>query len=336
MNDLGDEEDYEWELESDRPGERLLSLTLVVLSNPNGLTKEEIFASVRGYQSYVSENKMVALEKIFTRDKSTLLDIGIQIEAFIPKHAPEDNTQTKYRINSAKFVWPANTKLTPAQLRLMELATKVWAKASLSSDAQRAVTRLRALGLPSEGLDLSGFAPRILTNEPGFIQLNDAIQASKVVEFKYRAPEADVTQRRVRPLMLKNIAGQWLLMCWDIQADDFRNFLLKRIVSKITTTDETFESATMPLVTEAEQRLDDFIASNLATIRVQPDTQAWVHFGLDSGGLDEDGTYNFHYMDLHLLADELRQYGKSVEVVAPEALKQAIRRGLEKVVSQHA
>ncbi|MEY4390609.1 MAG: hypothetical protein RLZZ400_352, partial [Actinomycetota bacterium] len=74
MNDLGDsEEDYEWELESDRPGERLLSLTLVVLSNPNGLTKEEIFASVRGYQSYVSENKMVALEKIFTRDKNTLL-----------------------------------------------------------------------------------------------------------------------------------------------------------------------------------------------------------------------------------------------------------------------
>ena len=336
MEELGEQDDQAWQLESDRPGERLLSLTLVVLSNPEGLSKEEIFASVRGYQPYLEKKSFVALEKLFTRDKNTLLEIGIQIEAFIPKHAIDDNTQTKYRINSAKFVWPANTQLTANQLRLMELATKVWARASLSSDAQRAVTRLRALGLPSEGLDLSGFAPRILTNEPGFIQLNDAIQSAKEVEFSYRAPEAEITKRRVRPLLLKNVSGQWLLMSWDVNAGDYRNFLLRRIVSKIATTETEFDRASDDQVAEAEARLDNFIASNLATIRVKPDTEAWVHFGLDSAGADSDGTHSFNFMDLNLLADELRQYGKSVEVIEPEALRSAIRRGLEKVVSQHA
>lgn len=333
MNELGEQE---WQREADRPGERLLSLTLVVLSNPEGLSKEEIFASVRGYQPYLEKNSLVALEKLFTRDKGTLLEIGIQIEAFIPKHAIDDNTQTKYRINSAKFVWPANTDLTPNQLRLMELATKVWARASLSADAQRAVTRLRALGLPSEGLDLSGFAPRILTNEPGFIQLNDAIQFAKEIEFSYRAPEAEITKRKVRPIMLKNISGQWLLMSWDVDAGDYRNFLLRRIVSKITTTDTEFDRASVAEVEEAERRLDAFIESNIATIKIKPDTEAWVHFGLDSAAVDGEGIHSFNYMDLYLLADELRQYGKSVEVIEPEALRTAIRRGLEKVVSQHA
>ena len=74
----------------------------------------------------------------------------------------------------------------------------------------------------------------------------------------------------------------------------------------------------------------------LATIRVKPDTEAWVHFGLDSGGTDAEGTHSFNFMDLNLLADELRQYGKTIEVIEPEALRAAIRRGLEKVVSQHA
>ena len=41
-------------------------------------------------------------------------------------------------------------------------------------------------------------------------------------------------------------------------------------------------------------------------------------------------------MDLHLLAEELRELGDSVEVLAPPALLDAIRKGLEKVVADHA
>jgi predicted DNA-binding transcriptional regulator YafY len=41
-------------------------------------------------------------------------------------------------------------------------------------------------------------------------------------------------------------------------------------------------------------------------------------------------------MDLHLLADELRAYGRTVSVIKPPELKQAIAKGLQRVVSQHA
>jgi predicted DNA-binding transcriptional regulator YafY len=41
-------------------------------------------------------------------------------------------------------------------------------------------------------------------------------------------------------------------------------------------------------------------------------------------------------MDLHLLAEELRELGPDVEIVEPKALQDAIRLGLEKVASDHA
>lgn len=332
-----DSEPGDWVPEADRPGERLLSLTLVLLSNPNGLTKEEIFASIRGYRDAQAKNaNPQALEKLFTRDKDSLREIGIQLDTFIAKHDLDDNTKTRYRINSSEFIWPKNTKLNANQVRLLELATKVWARASLSSDAQRAVTRLRALGLPSEGLDLSGFAPRILTNEPSFLVLEEAVREGREVTFDYRAPNADITKRHVQPLQLRNISGQWLLIAWDVDQDDFRNFLLKRITSRIKVLDATFAPATNEHIREAEGRLNDFIESNVATIRVQKDTEAWVHFDLDAPGSSPEGLVTFNFMDLHLLADELRQYGRSVEVLQPEALREAIRRGLEKVVNQHA
>lgn len=39
----------EWQKEPDTKPERLLSLTLALLSNSVGLSKEELFRSVRGY-----------------------------------------------------------------------------------------------------------------------------------------------------------------------------------------------------------------------------------------------------------------------------------------------
>jgi predicted DNA-binding transcriptional regulator YafY len=41
-------------------------------------------------------------------------------------------------------------------------------------------------------------------------------------------------------------------------------------------------------------------------------------------------------MDLHLLAEELRELGPDIEILEPEELRDVIRQGLEKVASDHA
>jgi proteasome accessory factor B len=333
------DDEGEWSLEGDDKAERLLSLTLTLLSNQRGgVTKEELMGLIRGYRHAVSKAKNSdAVNKLFERDKASLRELGIQVETFIRPSDMDDNTETRYRISSATFNWPKGTKLSANQLRLLELAAKVWARASFSIDAQRAVTRLKALGMPSDGLDLSGFAPRIMTTEPSFVQLDEAIRDGLEVSFFYRAPDSEIAKRTVQPLQLRNVSGQWLLVSRDLDRNlEIRHFMLKRIVSRIDETGNRFTKATLEEVEDAKQQLDKFIEKNVAVIKVVPNTEAWVHFDLDAPGALQDGLYSFHFMDLHLLAEELRQYGKSVTVMQPEALQQAVRRGFEKVASLHA
>jgi predicted DNA-binding transcriptional regulator YafY len=47
-------------------------------------------------------------------------------------------------------------------------------------------------------------------------------------------------------------------------------------------------------------------------------------------------TISFNYMDLALLAEELRDFAIDLEVVKPRELEDLIRAGFEKVASDHA
>jgi len=342
-NDLTDLEAFEDEgqrqPEGDDKAERLLCLTLTLLSNQRGgFTKEELMGLIRGYRMATAKSKNSdAVNKLFERDKASLRELGIQVETFIRASDMDDNTESRYRISSANFIWPPDLKLSGNQLRLLELAAKVWARASFSIDAQRAVTRLKALGMPSDGLDLSGFAPRIMTTEPSFLQLEQAARDGIEASFVYRAPDSEPTKRTVQPMQVRHIAGQWLLVCHDLDRSlQVRHFMLKRIVSRIEDTGNRFAPATIAEVEDAAAQLQEFSAQNVAVIKVEPNSEAWVHFGLDAPGALQDGRHSFNFMDVHLLGEELRQYGRSVTVIEPEALKQAVRRGFEKVASQHA
>ena len=326
-----------WQREPDTKPERLLSLTLALLSNPVGLTKDELFRGVRGYSTAIEDGvKPDALNKMFERDKQALREMGVQVETFIRDADMDDNTESRYFIPADTFVWPKGTSLTPNQLRLLELAAKVWARASFSVEASRAVMRLKALGMPSEGLELAGFAPRLLTNEPGILQLEEAARDRQVVTFDYRAPGREIERRVVHPWQVRHVSGQWLLVCFDAERGEVRNFMLKRIVSRIKPTGETFAAITPEQLEGALSSLKQFIDQNVAVISVQPGTAAWVHFEMDTRSSGSGQNYEFNFMDVHLLAEQLRVFGTTVTVHAPQQLRDAIRAGLEKVASAHA
>lgn len=337
MGDSPNELGSDFALESDDKSERLLSLTLILLSSKLGFSKEELYRSVRGYRLSLEAGKpRTTIDKMFERDKESLRDMGVQVEAFIRNSDLDDNTETRYYIPADTFVWPANTQLTSNQLRLLELASRVWARASFSVEASRAVMRLRALGLPSDGLDLEGFAPRILTNEPGILQLEEAARDGIEVTFTYRAPDRKPEVRTVQPWQVRHVSGQWLLVCFDVARQEPRNFMLKRIVSRITATGETFNPVSASDLDAALEDLEQHISRNVAVIKVKPGTEAWVHFDLQAAGADNDGLVSFNFMDLHLLAEELRSYGRTITVLQPTELKDAITKGLQRVVNLHA
>jgi proteasome accessory factor B len=325
----------ETSIEKGDAAERLLNITLALLSSRNGLTKAELFNAVRDYRTSIqSGTSSEALEKKFDRDKEILRSNGIQLETFILASDGDDNQQSRYVINPSEFAWPKGVKLTAKQLQLLNLAAQVWRQASLSSDATAGLDRLRALGVSNETSSLIGFAPRIKTHESSFMPLTNAISDRVEVTFEYRKPGQDqISKRTVQPWKLRNVSGQWLLVCWDNDAQDVRNFMLRRIVGRVRETGNSFNAVSGDLIQSAVDSLDQHIESQVAILSVRRDSMAWFHFEIRSNA--EWAEVEFHYMDLWLLAEELRDYAGDFKVIGPSELATAIQTGYEKVAAEH-
>jgi proteasome accessory factor B len=328
-----------WQPSKSDKSERLLQLTCALLFAERGLTKAELFKSIPAYiEAVKSGTTDDSLNRMFERDKTDLRSTGIQI------FTPNPNAEAEeicYVIADDTFVWPQHTELNSKHLQLLELAAQVWSQASLESDANQALVRLKALGIEPAASDLIGFAPRIETHEPSFAPLNTAIDEALAVSFEYRKPSGELAKRQVQPWSLQNIDGQWLLQCFDLGAKEVRNFLLKRIVSKVQVlkdgdAERTFAKPSEEALQRASDELKIHIQKHVCELRVKPDSQAWFHFRLDDSSTSASHTISFNYMDLALLAEELRDFALDIEVLKPKELNDLIRAGFEKVASDHA
>ena len=319
--------------------ERLMQITCALLFSQRGLSKKELFECIPSYRdTLASGTNEESVFRMFERDKTDLRNTGIQVEI---KENLVDGDDIRYVVASDTFVWPKQVGLNPNQLQLLNLAAGVWAHASLQSDANRALVRLRALGVAPAASDLIGYAPRIKTHEPAFMPLNIAIDSCQEVRFSYRKPNGEISLRHIQPWALRNIDGQWLVISFDLDRNATRNFLLKRIVSKVTTvkiddTEVTFAAPDSKLITDAEAELSELINTQVARLKVKPDSQAWFHFQLNDQPSTSDGLVSVAYLDMHLLAEQLREFALDVTVISPVALGEAIRSGFEKVVEAHA
>jgi len=314
--------------------ERLFNLTCALMVAANGLSKAEIFATVQGYkETYIPGGDPTAINRMFERDKTLLSSAGILWRSFIPKEAMDDNQEFRYLIANEDFVWPKGLTLTSKQVALLNLAAQVWAKASLSADANRAIHRIRAMGEKADGSSLIGIAPRIRTHEPGFLPLSTAIESCSRVSFDYLKPgERDFSVRNIEPWSLQNIGGQWLLIGFDLDRDQPRNFLLRRIVSEIDIQDVSFDPPGSSEITKTLADLELHKLSQTAKLKTSVASAAWFHFDLAANQTE----FEVNFMDLYLFAEELMEFADELEIVEPEQLADLVRANLQRVIDTHA
>jgi proteasome accessory factor B len=314
--------------------ERLFNLTCALLVAANGLSKAEIFATVQGYkESYVAGGDNSSLNRMFERDKVQLTEAGVAWRSFIPKEAMEDNQEFRYLIANEDFVWPKGVTLSSKQVALLNLAGQVWAKASLSADANRALHRIRAIGESADSGALIGIAPRIRTHDPAFLPLSTAIETNSRVSLDYQKPgETLPTGRNLEPWSLQSIAGQWMLIAFDLDRKEPRNFLLRRIVSDVEIQDVSFEPPQNSEIQLALEKLEKHKSSQVARIRAKPNSAASFHFDLKAEGTE----FETSFMDLSLFAEELMEFVDEIEIVHPPELLGLIRANLLRVKSDHA
>lgn len=320
--------------------ERLFNLTCALLYTRSGLTKNDILRSVPGYEGEYDEGgDNSSLERKFERDKASLLHNGIQLEVAIPAHEDENNQVTVYSIKRESFYWPKNVKFTPRQMALLNLAAEAWVGGSLSTAASRGITKLRAMGSIGEDSDIVGIAPRIQASDPSFRDVNNAISDHQVVNFDYRNPKTgDILTRTLQPWLLRKVAGQWLVMGFDELRNEPRNFMLRRIVSKVATAkpSRNFSPPSIEQIAKTVAELDALAEKQVAKIQVNRDSEAWFRYELDLQGNGSSDELSINYHDIYVLAEELREYAGEIRVLKPEALIQLVRAGFEKVANDHA
>ena len=299
------------------PAERLFTLTCCLMAAPViGLSKNDIFRSVVSYAEQGSDS---AKEKMFDRDKSDLREMGVQLEV-IDSSSFEETDSARYRIAKGSFDWPAGFEINNEHMTLLELAAKAWNNQLLSKSAQSGLIRMRSLGVVDSSRQLSAFTPRLLAQQESFTPLADAIAEGKLVRFSYRKTAGTTSMREVTPLKLRFIEGQWVLLAK--QAQEIKNFLLRRIVSEV-------RSSELPGESEAE--LFAFVTKNVAVLKVEQDSEAWWHFGAK-----DNGTVEVNFMDEALFAEDLMEFGPEVQVLSPISLSQRIDSGWQRVLDAHA
>ncbi len=308
------------------PAERLFTLTCCLMASPRiGLSKQDIYRAVSAYQEATSEE---ARDRMFERDKLALREAGVLLEVS-ENDGFDDTEQSRYKISSKSFEWPASLTLTPKKLQLLELAAKAWNNQLLEGSAQSGLMRLKSLGLVPQETDLKPFSPRLLARHASFGPLASAISERLQVAFRYQKPEGDPTDRLVTPLKLRQLQGQWVLL--GLHDSIIKNFLLRRIVSEVEVTELAAQAVSDDELQNAEQELADFVSGNLAVFEVTPDTEAALIFQAN-----ENNIVTTTFMDEALFAEDLMEFGAEIRVQSPESLKRRIRAGLKAVIKDHA
>lgn len=302
------------------PAERLFTITCCLMAAPSsGLTKQALYQAVPGYQS--AENNE-ARERMFERDKKDLRAAGVQLEA-----VQFDGEIERYVIAKGTFDWPKDFKLTPEQLGLVEIAAKAWNTKQFAQSARTALARLKSLGYVDVSRELNYISPRLVVKHKAFLPLAEAIDESKTVTFDYRVPGEEAKTREVNPLRLRLIEGEWVLLAE--RGPEIRNYLLRRIVSRVKNTGISFAPVSQEVISKAEEDLVQFTKSNKAVLEVLEGTEAWWHFG-------EKSKVELQFMDEELLAEDLLEFGAEITVLEPESLVNKLKQKLQRVMSQHA
>lgn len=324
-----------------RAEERLFSLVLTLLATDAGLTKQQIFATVRGYEPESNTGASLdSLERKFERDKSDLRDLGIPLETVESPDAPGDNQLLRYRIPRDEYVFPADISFTPAELALINLAGEVWREGTVSAASHRALTKLRSFDVEPDS-PILGYVPRLRTREAVFDDLNRAIETEARVQFDYFKPGDPAASRRdVTPFALGLVDGRWHLLGFDHDRGEERTFLLSRIHSKI----RVGNGAAEPIPADATERLvaglNEVAERQSADLRVRTGSSSAAQFvnradtetlGQNTGWLD----LRVHYLDPAVFAEELAGCGPEVVVLRPDSVRERVRALHESTARQH-
>lgn len=303
-----------------------MNLTICLLVARTFIAKDRIRQAVEGYHDLSNE----AFDRMFDRDKEELRILGVPIEVGPVVKGFDD--EVGYRVRRSEFELP-EISLEPDEAAVIGLAARVWQHARLASATSQGLRKLRAAGVEVDESALAMLEPVLVSDEPAFDLVLDAVTSKTPIAFDYRPGGAlDTQPRRLEPWGMASWHGHWYVVGHDTDKDAPRMFRLSRVQGDVRRDGK-------PGDVVPPQDLDvRELVSSLAPVR--PHATATVRVRDGRGGplrrratsaADSSGGWTeleVPYASGSSLAEELVSYGADVVAVAPDEVRQAVVRRL--------
>ena len=296
---------------SDQKTERLINLTLALLSSKRYLTKSEIFKNVAGYSGSAE-----TMERMFERDKDDLRNLGVRIEVRALDPLFEDDQG--YLIDSKTFQINPND-FSKEEILLLTMAANLWHGSALQHDSKAALLKIQSLdGLVATNTVTS---PVVEDNEDSkkLLLIFDAVERFVSLEFEYKG-----RVRQVEPYGIYTRRGFWYLAAQE--NDVVKSFKVIRIGEQIKVTSKS-QGFTKP----PEFKLSTFIeglnapTTSKAEVRIRKNQALALRKRYKVEEIDSDWDQVFiDYIFEEDLIESLLWYGSNVVVISPKTIRDQI------------
>jgi proteasome accessory factor B len=167
---------------------------------------------------------------MFERDKDDLRSLGIEIE--VGSFDPLFNDEAGYRIKQEKYQFELSD-VTPTEVSLLSLAAQAWQEASFGDVAQKALLKLRSIGVPSDELIIPGAIHKLDDGGQDLALISKAIAQHQLLNFTYLDSQMNQAVRSIVPIALSARSGHWYLSGVDQDVQEIRTFRVDRIKGEI-------------------------------------------------------------------------------------------------------
>jgi proteasome accessory factor B len=296
---------------SDQKTERLINLTLALLSSKRYLTKSEIFNNVAGYSGSPE-----TMERMFERDKDELRNLGIRIEVRALDPLFEDDQG--YLIDSDTFQINPND-FSQEEIFLLTMAANLWHGSALQKDSKAALLKIQSLdGLVATNTVAS---PVIEDNEDSkkLLLIFDAVERFITLEFEYKG-----TIRQVKPYGIYTRRGFWYLAAQE--NDVVKSFKVVRIGQQIRATSKA-QAFDKPSEFKLSAFLEDINSPTTSKAEVRIRKNQVLAFRKRHKVVEVDSEWDKLFIDYIFeedLIESLLWYGSNLVVISPKSIRDQI------------
>ncbi len=307
--------------------ERLINLTIALLATKRYLTKSEIFSSVDGY-----EGSPETKERMFERDKDDLRSLGIEIE--VGSFDPLFNDEAGYKIKQEKYQFDLGD-ISSTEVSLLSLAAEAWQEASFGDVAQKALLKLRSIGIASDEISIPGSFQKLNDGGQDFSLITKAIAQSQLLNFSYLDSSMKNAARKVVPIALSTRSGFWYLTGVDQDVQEIRTFRIDRIQGQVSATagPTDFEA---PLGFDSNTALSHSPTSEFAVIDVRVGKGTSLRaLAISTKSLGEWDQIRVPIFNLDSICSLILWHGLDAMVQEPTDLRELVIEHLQALVDNH-